>query len=267
MSTPSRHYKDELQDWLDQRLDADTCAEVERHLEGCPECRREYEAAAWTKQQTARHYVPAGLPPELQERILRSLRAEQPMVTVLPMPQRSQKRAMLPWMAAAAVAVLAAVLTAVYLGRPGSLPETFAADYRAVEARSLALELVTNDVKAMESFFATHGVSFNTRVFDLGMMKYQLVGGRVQAPSDRPRALFVYEGPNKQQVVCQMYLGKVGDLPSGAIVRQNNGISFQVYTVKGMTAVFWQEGAVVCALVSNGGAEEVIQLAFAKAMP
>ena len=35
----------------------------------------------------------------------------------------------------------------------------------------------------------------------------------------------------------------------------------------GLTAVFWQEGAVVCVLVSDIETEEVVQLAFAKAMP
>ena len=41
MPTPPRHYKDELQDWLDGRLDAARCDEVERHLETCAECRRD----------------------------------------------------------------------------------------------------------------------------------------------------------------------------------------------------------------------------------
>ena len=34
----------------------------------------------------------------------------------------------------------------------------------------------------------------------------------------------------------------------------------------GLTTVFWQEGAVVCVLVSDTDAETVIQLAFDKAM-
>jgi len=50
MPTPQRHFKDELQDWLDGRLDAETCSEVERHVETCAECRREYEAI-WLKPE------------------------------------------------------------------------------------------------------------------------------------------------------------------------------------------------------------------------
>jgi len=99
------------------------------------------------------------------------------------------------------------------------------------------------------------------------MMSYQLVGGRVQQPGARPRALFVYRGPANQKLVCQMYAGKVGELPKGATLRENKGIWFHIYQKAGLTAVFWQEGAVVCVLVSDIESEQVIQLAFAKAMP
>ncbi len=50
MPTPPKHFKDEIQAWLDQRLDVATRAEVERHVESCEECRREFEALRWTKQ-------------------------------------------------------------------------------------------------------------------------------------------------------------------------------------------------------------------------
>ena len=64
-----------------------------------------------------------------------------------------------------------------------------------------------------------------------------------------------------------MYLGQVSELPKGAKFRENNGIKFYTYQARGVTAVFWQEGAVVCVLVSDIAPEEVVQLAFTKAMP
>ena len=274
MPTPPRHYKDELQDWLDQRLDAATCDEVERHLETCAECRREYEAMAWTKQQTTKHFVPVGAPAELRERILQSLRAERPL-TVVEMaapavetahPSFWQKQ-LRPLLAAAAVVLLAGILAGVYFLKPTSLPEVAVRDFRAYTAQQLALELSTGDVKAMEKYFTEHGVPFNTRVFDLGMMNYQLVGGRVQQPGAKPRALFVYRGPANEKLVCQMFAGKVDELPKGATLRENKGHSFYIYQKDAVTAVFWQEGSVVCVLVSDIAPEQVVQLAFAKAMP
>ncbi len=265
--TPPRHYKDELQDWLDQRLDAPMCDEVERHLETCAECRREYEAMAWTKQQTTHRLAAAEAPAELREKILQSLRADRPVSELEAARPAFWRQHLRPLLAAAAVVMLAAILAAAYFLKPAALPELVARDYRAYQAQQLALELSTGDVKAMETFFAVHGVPFNTRVFDLAMMNYQLVGGRVQQPGARPRAMFVYRGPANQKLVCQMYAGKVGELPKGATLRDNNGIRFHIYRADGLTAVFWQEGAVVCVLVSDIEPEQVVQLAFAKAMP
>ena len=265
MPTSPRHFKDELQDWLDGRLDAATCDEVERHLESCAECRREYEAVAWTKREAAR-LAAAEAPPELRENILRALRAESSPDVVIAPPPSFWKQRLRPILAVAAVVLFLAVGSFWLLSQP-SLPEIAARDFVAYRAEQLALELSTRDVKQMESYFAEHGVTFNTRVFDLGMMKYELVGGRVQKPGRAPRALFVYRGPANQKLVCEMFIGQVGELPKGATVRENNGLRFYTYQAKGVTAVFWQEGSVVCALVSDIAPEEVVQLAFAKAMP
>ena len=268
MPTPPRHFKDELQDWLDQRLDAATCDEVERHLETCEECRREYEAMAWTKQLTTRRSVPATAPAELRARIQQSLRAVRPVPDAETMRPSFWRVRLRPIMAAAAVLVLVlGALLAVYLLKPVGLPEIAARDFKAYAARELVLELATRDVKVLEAHFVSKGVPFNTRVFDLGMMDYQLVGGRVQRPGPRARALFVYNGPAAQKLVCEMYSGTTGDLPAGATVRENKGVRFFTYQRDGLTAVFWQEGAVVCVLVSDIAQEQVVQLAFAKAMP
>ncbi len=274
MPTPPRHYKDELQDWLDQRLDAATCDEVERHLETCAECRREYEAMAWTKQQTTKRFAAAEAPAALREKILQSLRAEPlraVVATAMPAVETANpafwRKHLRPLLAAAAVVLLAGILAGVYFLKPAGWPEVAARDFRAYRAQELALELSTGDLKAMETYFAEHGVPFNTRVLDLGMMNYQLVGGRVQQPGARPRALFVYRGPANEKLVCQMFVGHVGELPNGVTLRENKGQPFYIYRKDGVTAVFWQEGAVVCVLVSDIKPEQVVQLAFAKAMP
>ena len=278
MPTPTRHYQDELQDWLDQRLDAPTCDEAERHLETCAECRREYEAMAWTKQQTWQRLAAPPAPAELRARILQALRAEPPPVEVVAEVSVAEaepetaapafwRQHLRPLLAAAALVLLTAILAAAWLLKPAALPDVMARDYRAYQAQQLALELSTGDVKAMETYFAEQGVSFNTRVFDLGMMNYQLVGGRVQQPGARPRALFVYRGSGSQKLVCQMFAGKVDELPKGATRRENKGLRFHIYQREKLTAVFWQEGAVVCVLASDIPQEEVVQLAFAKAMP
>jgi hypothetical protein len=118
----------------------------------------------------------------------------------------------------------------------------------------------------MEEFFSEEGIPFETRVFDLGMMNYRLLGGRVHQLISRKSAFFVYRGKDDSIVVCQMYLGRIEELPPGAVRRENNGIHFYIYREQGATVAFWQEGEVTCVLTSDIDPEELLQLAFAKAV-
>lgn len=267
MPKPSRHFKDELQDLMDQRLDAAVVGEVERHLETCPECRCEYQAMVWTKQQTSRRLPAAEAPAELRGRILQSLRAERRVPEVETVLPAFWRRHLQPILAAAALVIFAAVLAGTHFLKPAALPELAMNDFRAYQAQQLTLDLDTDDIGTMETFFAEHGVPFDTRVFDFIMMDYHLVGGRVLQPGPQARALFVYRGPANRKLVCQMYAGNVGELPGGGTLRESGGIQFHVYRKGDLTAVFWPEGAIMCVLVSDIDPEQVLQLAFAKAMP
>jgi hypothetical protein len=118
----------------------------------------------------------------------------------------------------------------------------------------------------MERFFSAAGIPFKTRVFDLGMMTYRLLGGRAYRLNSRKSAFFVYRGKGDSILVCQMYPGGTSELPTGAVLRENKGTTFYVYRVKDLTAVFWQEGTVTCVLTSDIDPEQLVQLAFAKAV-
>ena len=271
MTTPPRHFKAELQELLDQRLDAPARAEVEQHLAVCAECRREFESLRWTKQLAAKQFAAAADTTVLRQSIQRALRAEAPPATTeIVQPKIVRPSFWTPkWkpvLACAAALALVAILAFLLIPRPPGLLEVIARDFRSYQQHKLALALNTADVKEMESYFATHGVAFNTRVFDLGMMNYQLAGGRVQRFDGQPTALFVYRGAANQILHCRMYVGTTAQLPAGAVERENNGIKFHIYESDGVTMVFWQEGAVVCALSSDIPSEQVLQLAFAKAM-
>jgi hypothetical protein len=63
-----------------------------------------------------------------------------------------------------------------------------------------------------------------------------------------------------------MYEGRLASLPQPDEVRDHGGIRFQVYRKGKLTLVFWQEGAVVCVLASDAESDDVIQLAYAKAV-
>ncbi len=262
MPTPPRHFKEELDALLDDRLDAAARAEVETHLAACNECRRAFDALRWTKQFTATRFAAPDAPSDLREKILRSLRADTIAEIVPAPPRRTWSRPL----ALAATILFAAVLAGVFYFGKATLPALVLKDFRAYRTQELPLDLATDDVKQIEEFFSAHGVPFTPRVFDLGMMQYRLVGGRVHRLAGKPSALFIYRGPAGEDLLCQMFPGQVAQLPAAAERRVNKGIEFFIYRKGRTTAVFWQEGAIVCALASDIESENVTQLAFAKAM-
>ena len=264
MPTPPRHLQEELDALLDGQLDDAARTEVEAHLAACDECRRALDALRWTKQFAATRFAAPDAPADLQEKILRSLRAET-IAQIAPAPPPGAWNHRHTLALAASLAIFAILAGFVFFWKP-TLPALIAKDFRAYRAQQLPLDLATADVKQMDEFFTAHGLPFTPRVLDLGMMQYQLVGGRTHRLAGQPSALFVYRGPAGEELVCQMFPGKVAQLPAGAERRENKGIEFFIYRKGGTTAVFWQEGAIVCALVSDIESENVTQLAFAKAM-
>jgi anti-sigma factor RsiW len=283
MPRETRHFKEEIQELLDNRLNPEARLEVEQHLESCEECRRELEALRWTKRFSRQQFAPEPAPPKLEEDILAALDLEDCISRAKTVPLRigwnwwHQRRAILAYGLVLVAGVVLALsffsLRVPHRKSPelpivsASLPSAVAQDFLNYKAEKLPLVLQTGDVKEMESFFSEKGIAFKTRVFDLGMMNYQLVGGRVNRLIERQSALFVYRGKDRQVLICQMYPGQVTELlPAGAILRENNGIRIYIYRVNSLTVVFWQEGAVTCVLTSDTDPEEVVQLAFAKAV-
>src|SRR2546422_7731872 len=124
----------------------------------------------------------------------------------------------------------------------------------------------SSDVCSSDLYFAWRGLAFRTRVFDLGMMGYGLVGARVHRLDGRPSALFAYRGVGDHTLMCQMFEGSLDELPQGGEAREHNGIEFRIFKEHGLTLVFWMEGSVVCVLVSDVSGEDVVQLAYAKAV-
>jgi anti-sigma factor RsiW len=161
----------------------------------------------------------------------------------------------------------AAVIALVLLERPWQpdFPAAAADDHAAVASGDLRLEIRTADTARLERWLDER-LPFRTRVFDFAMMRYELLGGRVDSLKGRSSALFAYRGERGDLIVCQMFEGRTAELPPAAETREHDGITFHIYQRDGRTAVFWQEGVVVCVLVGETAAEEVISLAFAKAM-
>src|SRR6266852_2638371 len=261
------HPKDALHELLDGRLQAEARARVEEHIASCTSCRGEIEALRLTKLAARRAFAAEPAPHALQQRILQALDQEderaQKLQTPGALPSRRRRRYIFATGLAASVLVAASLYL---LKKPPALPVSVAEDYRAYQAGRISLELRTSDPAALGRFFAERGVAFRTRVLDLGMMGYRLVGGRVHRLRGQTSAFFVYEGPGNRIVICQMFEGALSDLPARAVMREQGGISMRAYRVGVTSLAFWQEGNVVCVLASALTMEDLIRLAFLKAM-
>ena len=159
----------------------------------------------------------------------------------------------------------AGLLAAVYLRRSRDLPAEVIDTFKAYDAGRRSLEATTDDPATLEQFFGAR-LDFHTRVYDLGMMNYRLIGGRTDHLGDHPSAMYVYAGPSDRRLQCEMYRGTLTELPQPRERRTNNDTTFFVYARDVYTAVFWSEGEIVCVLVSDMPGQDTIALAFAKAM-
>lgn len=246
------HVIDELQDRLDGRLDPESRSRIEAHLASCAICQRAAEELATVKAALGRQPL-AGAPPGLDARISKALAAESASA-----PGRWR------WVAASALAAAAVVAVALWLRPEASLPQHASLQVARFESGALTLEKTTTNPAELERHFASRGL--HVRVLDLGMMGLSLTGGSVVSLDGRPAGLYVYRRQDGARLVCQMFVGRLDELPRPQSVVAHQEFEFRIYRDGDRTLVFWAEGQILCVLISNLPEHEVIELAKAKAM-
>ncbi len=272
MTAPVLHPTDALQELLDGRLDAGLRAEVESHLEECARCRRDAQLLRATRDgiRAVDHEVSASGDVAFEARVRAVLDREDsvaiaPRFSVPPMRRRV-------WLVlAAALAVVAVFFASRWMLSPVSTPPSdlvadAVGELSAARDGTLALDRVTERPDELGAYFARSSIGFPVRVLDLGMMGWRVSGGRVHRIGDHPSALYVYRDQRDRLLVCQMFVGKMVELPAGAERFSRGAIPFAVYERSGITAVFWAEGSLLCVLVSDLPRNEVVGVATAKAM-
>ena len=269
MSIPTSHLGERLQDLADNRLSGADLTRAYSHLEGCERCRREFEALQRVRHMLAPQAGHDELPPTLSARLSGLLDQEDRAVS----PQRSRRtgiRAGWRWALAAGVAAVFATTLLLWRNdRPiESDPWTAAVaqHFAAYRAAQLPLAMRSTNPAQLEHFFSEH-LDFHTRVYDLDMMGYQIQGGEVVRVNGRSSALSAYRGPSDSRLLCEMFTGRLEELPPAPRTANHKGVAFRVYRSGALTAVYWAEGDLICVLVSDIDSEALIALAFAKAGP
>lgn len=262
MDSLDRHYDDEFQELLDGRLPSAERTAVEAHVARCARCHGQLEALRTARQAVRALSLPF-VAASLEAEVVAVLQAER-SAHEQSGPRRPGRLRRPAWIAAAAALVLA--VGGVATMRRPDMTAAVRIDYKRYRTGEAVLDIATDDPARLQAFFSTSGIGFPTRVLDLGMMRYRLVGGRAGTVRGRASAFFVYRHEDGHVVVCQMYPGTMDELGSAGARRVHDGIPFRVYDQGGTTLVFWPEGDVICVLAGEGDPERVVQLAFAKAM-
>ena len=277
--TTTAHPGERLVDLVDGRLDEAVASAVRAHLEACETCRAAFDDLVRAQRAAASLRGDMPMPADLLASVTRALdtadeaeavptRATAPPRATTSTRDLTRPRARVGWPLWAGAAAAALVLSFVLLGPRDialDLPAQAARDLASVGSRALPLDAQVSDAAALERYFAA-SAGPRVRVIDLAMMNITLEGGVRHTLDGRPSALYSYRTPSGARLVCQMYEGRLADLPPSSDVREQNGFRFQIYTRGAVTLVFWQEGELVCVLASELPAAEVVALAVAKAM-
>jgi anti-sigma factor RsiW len=266
MSGQIAHLGERLQDLADNRLSGTELSAVEAHLAGCTRCRRELEALRRVKQaigpQPGNNASSSALSAALSQVLEREQSVAKP-----PAPRRVGLARR--WALAAGVAIIAATALLLWRNEAGrnSWTAEVARDFDAYRGAHLPLALRTGDPVELQRFFAAQHLGFDVHVFDLGKIDYLVEGGDVRLLDDRPTARFAYRGPDDARLLCEMFRGRMDELPPAPRSAVHNGVTFRVYRRDALTAVYWAEGGVLCVLVSDIDSDALIALAFEKAAP
>ena len=260
------HPGDRLVDFVDGRLDAASADDIRAHLTACADCRAlETELRAAVAASAALRDEAIEMPADLLASVSRALDAETVRAAAL-VPATRIHPVIRVLVSAAAVAALVVLYLQVGTPRPASdVPTLVARDLAALGSRSLPFAVQARDAATLERYFAASSGP-RIRVIDLAMMEIALEGATRHLLAGRPAGLYSYQTPSGARLVCQMYEGRLADLPPPETVRDENGFRFRIYTRGGVTLVFWQEGELVCVLASELPPADVLALAIAKAM-
>lgn len=261
------HPFEALQDLFDNRLPPSEIEPVRNHLASCATCQSVWQDLDTSRAATASLRAGRELPDGLLADVVAALDAPGSLGERADTASaRSWIGGRRTWLSAAAVAVVAVGVGVWRFRREDSaIPARVARDLERVTTGALALDMRTDQAAVLEAHFSRSGLA-GIRVLDLAMMGYVLEGGSRHDLGGRPSALYVYRDRSRRPLVCQMYAGALADLPTTDDVRDNGPFRFHVYLEGGATTVFWQEGPIVCALASTLPRDEVVALAFAKAM-
>jgi anti-sigma factor RsiW len=214
----------DLDPYIDREVAPDSAAAIRVHLRTCVACRRrlaDRESLGRLVRSVPYHSAPDRLRAKVATQVNRS----------------TAIRRVLPWAAAAALA--ASVLGAVWLARPNAtargsaIVEEVVADHvRSLMADHL-FDVESTDQHTVKPWFLGK-LDFSPPVTDLSAIGFPLVGGRLDYLAGKPVAALVYR---RRQHTINVFIGRSAADPSAEIVAAISGFHMRHWMRGGMD--FW----------------------------
>jgi anti-sigma factor RsiW len=232
--------------YFDGELDAGAAAEIERHLETCPDCAALLKDLEFSRSSLRAHVPYHRASDALHERIADALDDEYG--------ERSWPRKSwtgIPFLTGAVsgggVTALAAVLAFFLLLQPP--PDLLVADLTNAHLRSLisdhSIDVVSSDRHTVKPWFAGH-TDVSPPAVNFASQGYSLIGGRADYIDGHRAAVVVYRH-GKHIVNVFAWIAGNERLPSTTL---RNGYHL----------VFWKSGNIAYCAVSDTGLDEIATL-------
>ncbi len=244
--------------YLDGELAPSDAAEVEQHLQDCQVCQS--EATAHHRLQTL---LQTALPPEdVPDPVVSAIEpqlVDDAPVNVMPMP-RWLSRTLL-WSGAVAMAALLLFALGMRLWWPASVPlvvqEIVDSQIRA-QLMNAPYDKVAADAGVIRRWFDGK-VEFAPPLPAIPAEDYALVGVRLNYFLNRRVAEIAYTSRD-HGLSFLMFADKNIALNATRSVRFD-ARTFHIHTHKGYSTILWQDGEIVCSLVSDLRPDELLQIA------
>jgi len=220
---------------LDGELDLVRDLEVERHLEECPRCAREYAALRAMRTRLKEEEFRFEAPAELKEKIRRSIPEPSPRRANAYPSQRG------PWapraIRFAVPMAIGAMLALVIMPRAlaPNANQRIAGEVVASHVRSLMaghlMDVVSTDQHTVKPWF-NGKLDFSPPVTDFAKDGFPLVGGRLDYLEGRPVAALVYQ--HGKHVINVFMWPATGEATSAQRIETEHGYHVDQMTVAGM---------------------------------
>ncbi|WP_082814696.1 anti-sigma factor family protein [Collimonas fungivorans] len=215
--------------FADQELGIVETQEVQRHLDSCPDCQREYAAQRIVSARFKKDAIYFNAPPHLAQRIGNALPPE---------PARAGSRRF-SWISlgGALAAGLALVLgLGLYLNLPSDqerlTDEVVASHVRSLQVDHLS-DVVSSDQHTVKPWF-NGKLDFSPPVVDLAPQGFPLVGGRLDYLAGRPVAALVYR---RAKHPINLYIWPSNERDAAPQLQNHQGYHLVRWTWDGMN--YW----------------------------